>query len=140
MAEFLTGLEFDVRFDLVRVSFSKVTNVGSKIEYDTFIEGGQNDTPLYLKKPKKQPDTIIFEKGIHTGITSNIFGMLKEGMRVKNVMIFVRSQGKTDRILYFDSGLVLSKEFGDFDAVNNAVLIERMEIAHSGLKEMPFLF
>lgn len=140
MAEFITGLEFEVRFDLIKASFSKVTNIGIKIEYDTFIEGGHNDAPLYLQKPKKQPDTIVFEKGVHTGLTSNIFGLIKEGMRVKNVMIFVRHRGKTDRILYFDSGLVLSKEFGEFNASKNTVLIERMEIAHSGLKEMPFLF
>lgn len=139
MAEFITGTEFDVRFDLVKASFSKVTNVGSKIEYDTFIEGGQNEFPHYLKKPKKQPDTIIFEKGVHTGLTSNIFGMIKEGMKIKNVMIFVKNNGKTDRVLYFDSGMVLSKQFSGFDAMNNSVLIEKMEIAHSGLKEMPFI-
>lgn len=116
MADFITGTEFEVRFDLIKASFSKVTNVGSKIEYDTFIEGGHNDYPMYLRKPKKQPDTIIFEKGVHTGLTSSIFATVKEGMRVKNVMIFVKHRGKTDRILYFDSGLVLSKEFSGFDA------------------------
>jgi phage tail-like protein len=140
MAEFIAGTEFEVRFDLIKASFSKITNIGSKIEYDTFIEGGQNDCPLYLKKPKTKPDTIIFEKGIHTSITSNIFGIIKEGMKVKNVMIFVKHNGKTDRILYFDSGLVLSKEFSVMDAMSNSVLIEKMEIAHSGLKEMPVLF
>lgn len=139
MAEFIAGNEFDVRFDLIKASFSKVTNIGSKIEYDTFIEGG-NDIPIYRKKPKKQPDTIIFEKGLHTGIGSNIFGMIKEGMKVKNVMIFVKYNGKTDRILYFDEGIVLSKEFSGFDAMSNSVVIEKMEIAHSGLKEMPNIF
>ncbi len=138
MAEFIIGTEFDVRFDMIKVSFSKVTNVASKIEYDTFIEGGQNDYPHYLKKPKTQPDTIIFEKGVHTGLTSNIFGLIKEGMRVKNVMIFVKHNGSTDRVLSFDEGLVLSKEFSGFDAINETVLIERVEIAHSGLVESPF--
>ena len=42
MAEFIAGNEFDVRFDLIKASFSKVTNIGSKIEYDTFIEGGND--------------------------------------------------------------------------------------------------
>lgn len=139
MADFITGTEFEVRFDLITVSFSKITNVGSRIEYDTFIEGGHNDFPMYLPKPKKQPDTIIFEKGVHKGLTSNIFSSIKEGMKVKNVMIFVKNQGKTDRILYFDSGLVLSKEFSAFDALGNSVLIEKMEIAHTGLKEMPMI-
>lgn len=139
MVEYITGTEFDVRFDLVKVSFSKITNIGSKIEYDSFVEGGRNDTPLYFKRPKTKPDTIIFEKGLHIGIGSNFFGLLKEGMRVKSVMIFVKHQGKTDRILYFDDGLILSKEFSVMDAMSNSVLIEKMEIAHSGLKEMPML-
>lgn len=139
MAEFITGTEFEVRFDLIRVSFSKITNVSSRIEYDTFIEGGQNDYPVYLRKPKKRPDTIIFEKGVHVGLTSNIFSTITEGMKVKNVMIFVKQCGKTERILYFDSGLVLSREFSGFDASGRSVLIEKMEIAHSGLKEMPVL-
>lgn len=140
MVEYITGTEFNVRFDLIEVSFSKITNIGSRIEYDTFIEGGQNDAPLYFKKPKTKPDTIIFEKGLHSGIGSNVFGLLKEGMKVKNVMIFVKHKGNTDRILYFDDGLILSKEFSVMDAMSNSVLIEKMEIAHSGLKEMPMLF
>lgn len=136
MAEFIIGTEFEVKFDQMSVSFSKVTNVASKIEYDTFIEGGQNDFPIYLQKPKKQPDTIIFEKGIHTGLTSTDFGKIREGMKLKNVMIFVKHQGETDHVLYFDTGLVLSKTFSEFDASGRSVLIEKMEIAHSGLKEM----
>ena len=140
MIEYITGTEFDVRFDLVKVSFTKVTNIGSKIEYDTFVEGGKNDTPLYFKRPKTKPDTIIFEKGLHNSAGSNFFGLLKEGMRVKSVMIFVKHNGKTNRILYFDEGLILSKEFSVMDAMSNSVLIEKMEIAHSGLKEMPVLF
>lgn len=139
MVEYITGTEFDVRFDLVKVSFSKVTNIGSKIEYDTFIEGGRNDAPLYFKKPKTKPDTVIFEKGLHNGLGSNFFGLLKEGMGVKNVMIFVKYRGNTSRILYFDEGLILSKEFSVMDAMSNSVLIEKMEIAHSGLKEIPLL-
>ncbi len=138
MAEFITGTEFDVRFNHEKISFSRVTNVGSKIEYDTFIEGGQNDYPHYLRKPKKQPDTIVFEKGVHTGQKSNILNLIKEGIKVRNVMIFVKKNGKTDRILYFDSGTILSKEFSGFDAMSNSVMIEKIEIAHSGLKEMHF--
>lgn len=140
MAEFITGTEFDVRFDLIKVSFAKVTNIGSKIEYDTFIEGGKNDCPIFLKKPKTKPDTIIFEKGLHTGVTSDIFGRIKEGTQIKNVMIFVKHNKDTKRILYFDSGIVLSKEFSGMDAMNNSVLIEKIEMAHSGLKEVPVIF
>lgn len=140
MAEFITGTEFDVRFDLIKVSFAKVTNIGSKIEYDTFVEGGKNDCPIYLEKPKTKPDTVIFEKGMHTGLGSMVFSQMKEGSKIKNVMIFVKHNGSTKRILYFNSGVILSKEISAMDAMSNSVLIEKIEIAHSGLKEMPVLF
>ena len=55
-------------------------------------------------------------------------------------MIFVKQNGSTKRILYFNSGVILSKEISAMDAMSNSVLIEKIEIAHSGLKEMPVLF
>lgn len=140
MVEYITGTEFDVRFDQIEVSFSKITNIGSRIECDTFIEGGQNDVPIYFSKPKTKPDTVIFEKGMYSGIGRDSFAQLKEGMKVRNVMIFVRHQKNLERILYFEDGLILSKEISAMDAMSNSVLIEKMEIAHSGLKEMPMLF
>lgn len=139
MAEYITGAEFQVMFDLVEVSFSKITNIRSNVEYDTFIEGGQNEAPHYFVKPKKQADTIIFEKGLNTKLTNAIYGIIKEGMKISNVIIFVKNEGKVERILYFDEGIVLSKEFAAFDAMSKSVLIEKIEMAHSGLKEMPVL-
>lgn len=137
MAEFITGTEFEVVMDMVKISFGKVTNIGAKIEYDTFVEGGHNDYPIYLKKPKTKPDTIIFEKGLHTGLGSNVFTKIEEGTKMKNIMIFVKHNGDTERIFYFDYGIILSKEFSAMDAMGNSVMIEKLEIAHSGLKEMP---
>ena len=119
MADYLTGAEFEVLFDMIPVSFAKITNVKANVEHDTFIEGG-NETPHYFVKPKKQADTMIFEKGLNTKLTNNIFGTITEGMKIK--------------------GIVLSKEFSGFDAMSRGVLVERLEIAHSGLKEtfLPF--
>ena len=135
--EFITGTEFDVRFNTVKVSFSKVTNIKGKIEYDAFVEGGNNQCPIYLRKPKKQPDTIVFEKGIHTGCAGQLFALVRGGMEVVNVIILVKQNGKTSRILYFDSGLIVSKEISGVDAMGSSVLVERLEIAHSGLGEIP---
>ena len=137
MTEFITGTEFDVRFNTVKVSFSKVTNIKGKIEYDAFVEGGNNQYPICLRKPKKQPDTIVFEKGIHTGPAGQLFTLVREGMKVVNVIILVKQNGKTSRILYFDSGLIVSKEISGVDAMGSSVLVERLEIAHSGLGEIP---
>ena len=61
-------------------------------------------------------------------------------MKIKNIIIFVKNHGKIERIFHIDEGIVLSKEFSGFDAMSRDVLVERLEIAHSGLKEtfLPF--
>ena len=91
-------------------------------------------------KPKKHADTIIFEKGLNTKLTNNIFSTISEGMKIKNIIILVKNRGTIERIFTIDEGIVLSKEFSGFDAMSKNVLVERLELAHSGLKEtfLPF--
>ena len=52
----------------------------------------------------------------------------------------MKNKGRIERIFTIDEGIVLSKEFSGFDAMSRNVLIERLELAHSGLKEtfLPF--
>ena len=136
MVDFITGSEFEVTLDSETVNFSRLTNIVSKIEYDTYAEGGKNDEVLIFPKHKKSPDTIIFEKGLSADNSGNIFSSIKEGMLIKNVMIYVKHNGKTVRALCFDSGFVISKELSVIDAKSNEISIEKMEVAHSGLKEV----
>lgn len=138
--EYFTGSEFEVTFDLVTVSFSKITNVGTSIEMETYSEGGRNESPLYFRKPKKRPEIIIFEKGVHNGISGAAFSQIKEGTHILNVMIMIKNNGSLSRVVSFNDGLVLSKKFSSLDAMSKSVLIERLEIAHSGLFEVPIPF
>lgn len=138
--EYFTGSEFEVKFDLVSVSFSKITNVGTSIELETYSEGGRNGSPLYFRKPKKRPEVIIFEKGVHGGISGASFSQIKEGTHILNVMIMIKNHGKLTRVVSFNDGLVLSKKFSNLDAMGNQVLVERLEMAHSGLFEVPIPF
>lgn len=136
MVDFITGSEFEVSLDSETVNFSRLTNIVSSVEYDTYAEGGNNDEVLIFPKHKKNPDTIIFEKGLSVSGSTGFFSALREGMMVKNVMIYVKHNGKTVRTLCFDSGVVVSKELSMIDARSNEILIEKMEIAHSGLKKV----
>lgn len=138
--EYFTGSEFEVTFDMITVSFSKITNVGTSIELETYAEGGRNGSPLYFRKPKKRPEVIIFEKGVHDGVSGATFSQIKEGSHILNVMIMIKNHGSLCRVVSFNDGLVLSKKFGSLDAMGNQVLIERLEIAHSGLVEVPIPF
>lgn len=137
MADFITGSEFEVSLDSEKVNFSKLTNIVSRVEYDTYAEGGNNGEVLIFPKHKQSPDTIIFEKGISEDSSGSFFSSIREGMSIKNVMIYVKHNGRTVRALCFDRGIVISKELSVIDARSNEILIERMEIAHSGLREVP---
>ena len=138
--EYFTGSEFEVTFDMVSVSFSKITNVGTRIDLETYSEGGRNGSPLYFQKPKKRPEIIIFEKGVHDGVSGAAFNQIKEGTHILNVMIMIKNNGSLSRVVSFNDGLVLSKKFSSLDAMSKSVLIERLEIAHSGLFEVPIPF
>ncbi len=142
MAEYITGSEFEVRFGMTKASFSKVSNIESKIEYESIIEGGSNDAPIFVPKPKTKPDMLILERGIDSGlnIISSFLGKKKEGDAVDNVMIFVKHNGKTKRILYFDHGILVSKSLTALDGMGKGVMIEKLQIAHTGLKEMSTSF
>lgn len=137
MTEYFTGTEFEVTFDMVTVSFSKVTNIGGSIEVESYAEGGRNSSPIYFQKPKRRPETIVFEKGMNDSFVGSVFSLLKEGSHVLNVMIMIKNNGKLKRVLSFNDGLVLSKRITCIDAMSNKVLIERLEMAHSGLFEVP---
>lgn len=136
MVEFITGSEFEVYFDDKKINFARVTNVSSQIEYEAYAEGGLNDSVLLFRKPKQSPDTIVFEKGQCADSSGSFFSSIKKGAVLNNVMIYVKHSGENIRALCFNSGLVLSKELSRIDAMSNEILIERMEIAHSGLEEI----
>lgn len=136
MVDFITGSEFEVSLDSETVNFSRLTNIVSSVEYDTYAEGGNNDEVLIFPKHKQSPDTIIFEKGLSVNNSGSFFSSIREGMSIKNVMIYVKHNGQTVKALCFDSGIVVSKELSVIDARSNEILIEKMEVAHSGLKEV----
>ncbi len=135
--EFLGAYEFDVRIDLIQVNFSKITNMGNEIETETFVEGGNNDHPIVRQKPRQKPDIIVFEKGMTRTFGGSIFAILRQGMKLTNILIFVKKEGSIVRIYSIDEGLILSKKFTDLDANSSAIFIEKLELAHTGISEIP---
>lgn len=119
-------------------SFSKVSNLASQVEYDTVSEGGNNDYPLLFPKQKTSPDTLTLEKGVRTRSTDKAFNSLLVGMQVELVTILMVKDGsKLEKVFYFKKGLITKRTFSDLDATKNDLLIETLEIAHSGLVEIP---
>ena len=146
----LSNLLFDPREKLVpshsflvaigpaMFSFSKVSNLMSQIEYDAVNEGGNNDYPLLFRKPKTQPDTLILEKGVKTRSSDLVFNLLLEGMQVEMVTILLMKDTiDLEKAFYFKKGIIVRRQFSNLDAMSNEILIESLEIAHSGLVEIP---
>ncbi len=146
----LSNLLFDPREKLVpshsflvtigpaMFSFSKVSNLMSQIEYDAVNEGGNNDYPHLFKKPKTQPDTLILEKGVKTRSSDLVFNLLLEGMQVELVTILLlKDTIDLEKAFYFKHGMIVRRQFSNLDAMSNEILIESLEIAHSGLVEIP---
>ena len=125
------------------LSFSKVSNISRTLDYDTFIEGGLNTMVRTFTKPKQQQETLILEKGI--SITQNYTNAvykklgLRIGGRIKQAVTLVVLGGDRkymDRYYSFNEGVVIKWEVGNLDALSKEVMIERFEIAHSGLQEL----
>lgn len=119
-------------------SFSKISNLMSSVEYDAIIEGGNNDYPHLFKKAKTQPDTLILEKGVRTRSSDLTFNLLTEGMQVEMVTIMLLKNGTDlEKVFFFKKGMIVKRQFSTLDAMSNELLIETLEIAHSGLVEVP---
>lgn len=135
--DFIGTYEFDVRINLIQVSFSKITNIGNEIETEVFVEGGNNDYPIVRQKAPQKPSVIVFEKGMTKTFGGSVYAVLRQGMKLANLLIFVKKEGKIVRIYGIDEGLILSKKFTDLDANSSTVLIEKLELAHTGISEIP---
>lgn len=119
-------------------SFSKISNLEARIEYDAVPEGGNNDYPHLFKKQKTNPDTLILEKGVRTRSSDAVFNLLQEGMQVELVTIMLMKDGiDLEKVFFFKKGMIISRKFSTLDAMQNELLIETLEIAHSGLVEVP---
>ena len=135
--KYVKGYEFEVRIDLIKISFHKIINLGGEIETETFVEGGSNMTPVIRQKPRQRRETIIFEKGLTEDAGTDFFTLLRQGMKITNILIFVRLNGKIVRIFSIDEGLIVSKKYTELDANSSTLLIERLELAHSGISDVP---
>jgi phage tail-like protein len=124
------------------LSFAKVSNIGRKLEHENIQEGGHHYTVHTFTKPRQQRETLILEKGVNISRLMDRAGLaalgLKPGGRIKMpVSLVVLGKNSAINSVYsFEEGIVVGWELGELNAMGNEVLIERFEIAHSGLLEI----
>ena len=134
----LSGSNFLVTIGQGIFSFSKVSNLVSQVEYETVAEGGNNDFPLLFPKQKTKPDTLILEKGVRERSSDLIFNSLVEGMQIEQGTIMLVKYGiLLEKVFCFNRGMIIKRSFSNLDASKGELLIETLEIAHSGLMEVP---
>lgn len=136
----IPSYSFSVMFDIFKFGFSKVTNISGSAEIETIINGGQNDSPVILRKPKRNPDTLIFERGLHSSVSDTAFTYFSEGRKIDSITINVMLDGKIVRTFFVGGGIIIRREYAPLDAMGSAVFLEALQVAHSGITEvaMPF--
>lgn len=133
--ELVAANQFRVAIGPVLYSFSKVTNLSDTVEYEPYQEGGINDYPQLLKKPKTQMETLILEKGVRVGAKDIPMRALTTGVWVAAVVIMVMKHGRVVKSYFFEQGVITKWELGELNALGKDILIKRVVIAHNGLHE-----
>lgn len=134
-----TVMEFELSCAGIKnMSFAKVTNIVSSIEYDSVECGGIDITigPHIMPMPKKRPDVLVLERAVRGILEPGDFKKLKLGARLNNIIICVYREGKLVRVYGIDAGVVVKREFSSLDALSNQIFMEKLEIAHNGLVEV----
>lgn len=115
-------------------SFTKVSNLSDVYELETLQQGGINQYPEFLTKQKGKGETLILERGVQKEkVKQSKEDKLQPGTRVSAVTIIVLDHGRIGRCYSFDYGVITKKEVSPLDAMGNSILIDKLEITHSGL-------
>ena len=138
--DFIPGYEFSVNLDGAMYSFSRVTNLTSSTEIETIVDGGNNDSPIILRKPKKSPDFLLLERALHSTLTDMAFAFFTVGRKIDAITISVQKNGSTVRMFFATGGVIVEREFSPLDAVESTVMVQSLKIAHTGLTEVPLPF
>lgn len=133
--DMIANNQFRVAIGPAMFSFSKVTNLSDTVEYEPYQEGGMNDYPQLLRKPKTRMETLILEKGVRVGIKDVPTMALTTGVWVAAVVIMVMKHNRVVKSYHFEKGVITQWELGELNAMGKGVLIKRVVITHNGLHE-----
>lgn len=121
---------FMVQISGVELSFSKISGIGSTVEYDTYVEGG--GMMHLLAKPKTAAGTVTFEKGISV-VDRTAASILVPGTAVQGITIDLVKHGQVVESYDIANGLVTAWELGELDAMSSAVAVNKITVAHTGI-------
>ncbi len=126
----VTGYNFKVMINGSFISFSKVMNLESRVEFEQYQEGGTNDRMLLFRRPKSNADELKLERGVWS---TDAGFKLEPGTKIEDITIMVMRGLIPLKIYTIEQGYVSSVTYSDLDAMSGDVIIESMTILHSGL-------
>ena len=138
--DFIPGYSFTVNLDGFNYSFSRVSNLAGSCEIETIVEGGSNESPVILRKPKRTPDFLLFERGLHSTLTDTAFSFFSVGKKIDAITISVKKNGNIVRMFFASGGIIVEREFSSLDALESTVMVQTLKIAHTGLTEVALPF
>lgn len=136
MEKWIVNNQFQVLIGSETYGFSKISNLVQELEYEAVQEGGRNWSPVFFRKAKSKRDVLNLERGVKTVRTKLDENRIRIGTLLKGVIIVIRMDNRSYRKYTFDEGVVTKLELSGLNAMGNEILIETMEIAHSGLYEI----
>lgn len=130
-SELVNGSVFLVDLYGFELGFSKVSGLGDSVEYDSYLEGGGRMHLLY--RPAASAGTITLEKGI-SAVDQRILQLLRPGADISGLTIVLQKHAKTVESYYIESGMLVSWQLGELDALSSAVVIKTFTIVHTGIQ------
>lgn len=133
--EFLTNQDFRVHVGRNTYGFARISSISAELEYESVSEGGRNSHPLLFRKSRTKQEVMTLEKGVSL-MSSGVAMSLAVGTRMTGVIIGIMKGQKECLDYTFDEGIVTKVELGNLDAMGHDILIKKMEIAHTGLRQI----
>lgn len=134
----LANNRFKVLINKKSFSFSKITNISGKAEFEEYQEGGVNGQVRLFRKPKESSGSIQMEQGVCSNTSTDVTAMFAPGSAVKDIYILVMQSGSVAKAYYIEQGIVEQWEVTELDALGSKVMIKKVSIRHMGLSEIKY--
>lgn len=124
----------------VQAGFSEVSGLGASVEMHTYNEGGRNDRVLKFAT-RADYGNITFRRGITLG--RELFDWYDQvrrgsfGARRSILIAHLDERGEIQLVWYVFRALPTSYVGPTWDAGQNALAIESLEIVHEGIELVP---
>lgn len=133
------GHNFLLLIGPLELSFSKITGIDNELSIETIREGGVNDRVITLYTPKKDYGKLTFQHGIGDfNLMNQNFTMARFGYLLQLPGTIVSfSNNKIHRIYCFSQSAPVKWSISELDASNGSIIIDTIEMIHSGIQEYP---